>query len=566
MKRRAFKKQSLAFPILMFFVTMVLIVIGSNLFTTPMSESFTQLDTGWSVHRGLKSYDNVRLSQFKLGKTEYGETIKITNTLPKMDVIAPTIMFKSNLSSVRVHVDKKYVYSFGTEYNDVGQFVPKKYNLITLEDSSTEHEIEITYAVAENNAFNGFFPIYYGAKRNLVQYFLQSHRLSILVGAFLIVYAFLLVSMGIFLWLYRGEDITVFIIAGVSLLFGIYTFGYNDVFSFLNDNYNFYSQMEYFSLYLIPFSISLLLYVIHPDIAKNRQRIILGINFAMPVIFWLSARIGITHIDIFVTPVQIVMALEIIIILPALLLGMYMENKKKRESSTYTGIDADNYLLLGFIFLIIFGFLEILKYTFRRYNVNAESKSVFANTNYLTLGILFFIICLFIYYFLNGIDHMNANKVKKHLEGLAYTDALTGLMNRAKCMQYAAALEGEYAVVSLDLDRLKYVNDTFGHLEGDRMIKSFSEMLEKAFEGASLIGRTGGDEFLVIFENPEEGICDRCIDKLQKNMQEFNQTGENFTLSASAGYAYSNEGHGTYDDVFFMADTRMYEMKEKHHA
>lgn len=101
--------------------------------------------------------------------------------------------------------------------------------------------------------------------------------------------------------------------------------------------------------------------------------------------------------------------------------------------------------------------------------------------NFLTLGMLLFIVCMFIYYFLHGIDHINSVRMKTQLEGLAYTDTLTGLVNRAKCMQYMAALKGAYAVVSLELDRLKEVNDRYGHLEGDKMIKTFADLFITSF-------------------------------------------------------------------------------------
>ena len=258
--------------------------------------------------------------------------------------------------------------------------------------------------------------------------------------------------------------------------------------------------------------------------------------------------------------------LEIIAILPPLVSGVKAQYEKKLKAETYTGINADGYLLMGFIFMIIFTLFEIGKYTFSRFSESFTNANALSSINFLNLGMLFFIMCLFVYYFLNGIDHMNADRVKEQLEGLAYTDALTGLMNRAKCIQYGATLDVEYAVVSLDLDRLKYVNDTYGHLEGDKMLKAFARLLEKSFEGAGLIGRGGGDEFLVIFEKPDPDICEKCIKKLWKNIDEFNKTGEKFTISASAGYAYSYEAETSHiRDVFYLADSRMYKMKEKHH-
>jgi diguanylate cyclase (GGDEF)-like protein len=214
---------------------------------------------------------------------------------------------------------------------------------------------------------------------------------------------------------------------------------------------------------------------------------------------------------------------------------------------------------------MVMGFIEIVKYNIQIYG---ENPDIFlTRVNYLTLGSLYFTICLFIYYLLNGIEHVNSQYVREQLEGLAYTDELTGLMNRAKCMQFTKTLESPYAVVSIDLDRLKLVNDTYGHLEGDKMIRTFSELLSKAFDGASLIGRTGGDEFMVIYENPSANECDKAIRTLEEYMAEFNQKKEKFTLSASMGYAYSSElSTMGFNDVFYLADSRMYEMKEKHHA
>ena len=162
---------------------------------------------------------------------------------------------------------------------------------------------------------------------------------------------------------------------------------------------------------------------------------------------------------------------------------------------------------------------------------------------------------------------MNTQFLKEHLEGLAYTDSLTGLMNRAKCMQNLASLRGPYAIISLDMDRLKYINDHYGHSEGDKMIKTFSDLLTESFKGAPIIGRIGGDEFLVAIENPTATICDESIKKLNKLMDDFNKSSnEKFTLSASAGYAYSYEDkEGKLENVFYLADARMYQVKEAHH-
>ncbi|WP_029322415.1 GGDEF domain-containing protein [Butyrivibrio sp. AE3004] len=563
--KQIINRRYLKLPFLIIFLSAVLFAMGSRLFTTPLSTSFTQLDSGWSVCRGEKVYNDVTLSDFSIDDSKKGEVITIKGHTPAVSILSPTIMFKSSLLAVDVWIDGKKEYSFGHETAKKGLIVPKQYNMVTLPDSDIEHDVQISFTIYGDKDFSRFSPIYYGDKHEFIRNFLQYHRLDVFIGGFFFMYSCLFISLGVFLALNRRSTASVFITAAVSMLLGIYTYSYGDIFCFISDNALLFSLLEYVSLYLIPLSISVLLYSIHPEIANVSQRLILAVNTVLPMLFIILHLTDTVHIQWFVVHIQVMGILEALVMLPALVLGIRSERKHRLEAETYIGSDADNYLILGFILLIIFAILEVIRYNFNRYNTHLRAESIFANISYLVMGLLFFIICLFIYYFLNGIEHLNANNVKKQLEGLAYIDALTGLMNRAKCMQYAASLDNQYAVVNLDMDRLKTVNDNLGHLEGDRMLKAFADIMRMAFAEADFIGRTGGDEFMVIFENPESDVCDRCIRMMEKYMDEFNKKNDTFTLSASAGYAYSYEAGGKYEDVFYLADTRMYRMKEQHH-
>ena len=67
--------------------------------------------------------------------------------------------------------------------------------------------------------------------------------------------------------------------------------------------------------------------------------------------------------------------------------------------------------------------------------------------------------------------------------------------------------------------------------------------------------------------SPTADVCDKSIRKLEAAMNQFNEEDKNFTLSASYGYAYSYEvKNKKYQDVFYLADQRMYKMKEEHHG
>ena len=558
-------KKILMFPLLLVVVTLLLVIFGSGIFVEP-APSLSRLDEGWSVSYGGNEYSNVTLSEINMNHLKKGDIIILSNTIPAQRIYAPTIMFKSVLATVDVAIDGKYTYTFGHIYDDEGKMVPKKIHLLTLNDMTSEHNIEIMFKITEDHAFKYIFPIYCGTKRELIKNFLQRQRLSIFIGGFLIMYGCLQLALEAYLFLTRRKNSSLVFSAFISLIFGIYTYAYKDIFCIMSDRDYFFSQLEYVALYFTPLSISLLLYSTYPSIAKIRLRIFLVINTIMPIVFFLLHITNTVHLNHFVPQMQGIAFIENMIIIPPLLSGAIKVHKERVKSDTYTNVDADNYLLIGFVILIVFSLLEIVKYNVIVYR--SFSDGIYSDINLLTIGTLYFIICLFIYYFFNGIDHINTRFLKEHLEGLAFTDSLTGLMNRAKCMQYLASVRGAYAVVSLDLDKLKTVNDTYGHSEGDKMIRAFADLLVKAFEKAAIIGRTGGDEFLVAFENPSATICDESINKLQRLMDDFNRENrECFTLSASAGYAYSYEDkEGKFENVFYLADARMYKMKEEHHV
>ncbi len=124
-----------------------------------------------------------------------------------------------------------------------------------------------------------------------------------------------------------------------------------------------------------------------------------------------------------------------------------------------------------------------------------------------------------------------------------------------------------YTLISFDLNRLKHVNDTLGHHEGDRLLTGFSTILSECFWDANLIGRMGGDEFIVILIEEHSLNCTKRIHELYSILDEWNRKEQAFKYSVSYGYAYSYEvPSGSAKEVYMLADSRMYEMKREHHG
>lgn len=561
-------KNYLVFPLLLAFVTMVLLVFGSSRFTVNSASQISPINEGWSVFRGVEVQRDVNLGDYYIGDSKQGETFITVNEIT-VENTGATLMFLSKLNTVDVYLDDDLIYSYGREYLKTGSFVPKKYNIVTLDTRPGVHKLIMVYTFTENNSIKRFMPVFYGQKGDLIKTFYSHHRISIFIGAFLVMYSCIIFALWVYLLITRKNDIEILVGAIFANLLGVYILARNDIFCFIGNREMFFSMIEYTSFYLIPLGFSMLIYSIHSHNIQNKIRVIAAVNIIFPIVIWILHFLNIVHVNHFMNVVGVLDIIEMIIILPTLIKNLVVYRREHVNSDVNVGMDAEIYLFVGFIIMMVMSLIEIGT----KPSVKVDESVYISHTglsttiNFLELGMLFFIMCHFIFYFMNSVNHISANRIKEQLEGLAYTDALTDLKNRAALNQFFGSLRGNFGIVSIDLDRLKYVNDNMGHIAGDRMLIIFTHILKKAFGPADIIARTGGDEFLVVFQNSNELLCKKCVDAMSQEMAKYNEMNDEFTLSASVGFAFNHEVKGgRYQDVFYLADQRMYKMKEAHHG
>ena len=141
-------------------------------------------------------------------------------------------------------------------------------------------------------------------------------------------------------------------------------------------------------------------------------------------------------------------------------------------------------------------------------------------------------------------------------------DSLTGLNNRITLYSYLNDLarhprngKKEW-ILLLDVDRFKFINDNFGHFEGDNALKVISDCLQKSCTGAgNFISRYGGDEFVIVHETEEKGNPDLFCRKIREKLQE---TDLPYDLSVSIGLAEYNGNPMDLPEILATADTNMY--------
>ena len=176
-----------------------------------------------------------------------------------------------------------------------------------------------------------------------------------------------------------------------------------------------------------------------------------------------------------------------------------------------------------------------------------------------------------VYCFPLNISSRQELQIQKLFHEIEYYDGLTGLPNRRffleklnKLFELCRKSQGEmFAVLFIDLDSFKKINDSLGHLAGDELLIAFSRTLKQSIRREDILARLGGDEFAILVENIQElsdaiSLADRIAQKLEKPLK-FRE--RELFISASIGIAPSTNNYHQVGDLLRDADTAMYRAK-----
>jgi len=160
------------------------------------------------------------------------------------------------------------------------------------------------------------------------------------------------------------------------------------------------------------------------------------------------------------------------------------------------------------------------------------------------------------------------------LEKLSIADGLTGVYNRAYLEEILAREEVRFkrynrplAIVMVDINDLKYINDHFGHLKGDMIIKETAKLLQNTCRASDIVARYGGDEFVILLPETTEKGASSVTASLRKAVNEWNahNSDQGITLNLAFGYACRQNGTSLID-ALNQADVNMYQDKIRHKA
>ncbi|MBQ7080322.1 MAG: diguanylate cyclase [Fibrobacter sp.] len=150
-----------------------------------------------------------------------------------------------------------------------------------------------------------------------------------------------------------------------------------------------------------------------------------------------------------------------------------------------------------------------------------------------------------------------------------FIDKLTGLYNRYYLDKILGELKRKrkIAMMMLDMNGFKSINDNFGHSQGDEALVSLADILEKTVGADGTVTRFAGDEFVILLNTEKENIVEKCKAQIKENLDEFNKGSQkNYKLSASIGFGVFNLSEGSADQILKIIDKRMYEDKKAYYA
>ena len=160
-------------------------------------------------------------------------------------------------------------------------------------------------------------------------------------------------------------------------------------------------------------------------------------------------------------------------------------------------------------------------------------------------------------------------RAEEDLRALLLVDELTGLPNRRafitlseQRLKLAIRMERDVLMIFIDVDHLKAINDTWGHLAGDRALIDTARVLKESCREADIIARLGGDEFVALMTVDSDQTAERVCERIKARVEAHNlETPRGYPLSLSVGATRTKSEGTMLADLLAQADTALYEQK-----
>ena len=525
-----------------------------------------ELDAGWQVVRNGAVLEENALTAIDTGPVRKDETFELSRVLEEENVWPTACLFFRNLNTAEtLMLDGEEIGSSGETRYAQGRMVGRLVCYVRLPEDWRNRTLTVRMRVAENNAFRGLGPFLLGTEQDLCVRFLKERAVAFCVAVFLLVFGTLQLFWMPLLLQDRSVNKKLLFSALTTVVLGIYLLGFYNLFDLFTDVPAVNTFLEYLALYTIPLVMSGYITTIMEGRMRLLYRVFLYADTLVILAVILLHLTNTMHITVFLIPAYAVCFGES---MPFMVHIARRKGLARTEYYDRLEETADRTLAGGFFLYVIGTFIDTVRFVMLQ---SGGGQEAVARVPFVTVGSLFFSAAICMHYFLIGIVNLRSEATGEILHNRAYSDFLTGLSNRGECdlvLENLAKRHRRFLIISMDLDHLKEVNDTHGHAEGDRMLAGFAGILKTAFEGAELVGRMGGDEFIVVLCGEDCDHAGQYLQRMHDMIDEENKKEMVFRYSVSVGMAGGRRGQKSQraHDLYMQADRHMYEAKRKRRA
>ena len=552
-------------PLLALSFIVLFIAVMVQLRNAGISHSREILDDGWSLEykgetRTIESIKNYNVP-FELAA---GDTLTLSRFINKAPFDRAFLRFKCYRAVVDVFAPE-LIYSYGHERIDKNLYVGSGFHYAFFEISRTKDPVRIQFVLTEPTSFSKLPQFELLPAGGAVSDYNARNLVTIIIGMFLVFVGLIAIVAGVVMAFYTPSYFSILMMGIVSLLMGFWSMCYTKTLQMFSLDLTFNSLVEYAALYLAPVAFfSLLVYMRNGWVSPWKINAVKGFAVFGALLFVVSSlaqAFGCAYYSDFLLVFHLYIFISFLFI--AVLVLPYRQHGFDHSSRYLTwGVGLFGLFVFGELFR--YGICEIF-----------DIRGFVQDFSLIPFGALFFVLALFACDFVYILDGITAKAEHEVLSSMVYMDNLTGLFNRTKCEQIFGVLDrgtSNYAIVSIDMNGLSYVNDRYGHAEGDILLKAFAEVFKKAFEGLGTAIRMGGDEYVAIVRSEHMPELDSCLKRLETLEKEY--AGElPVPLEAAYGVATREETMArlskttvTAEEVYRFADECMYAMKQSMHS
>ncbi|MEG1846505.1 MAG: diguanylate cyclase, partial [Oscillospiraceae bacterium] len=470
---------------------------------------------------------------------EVSSHITLKNNLPKEKISGATLLIRTSEQEVKVYVNGILIYG--------SEVATEAYHFIRLSDEYSGKEISVVLTSPCRQYASIMNQIHIGSKASNIFSLIKENGIQFIIG-------FVIFAIGIFAMITvlfsknKKSQLSFIYLSSFFICAGYWLLMESKLMQFLIPYPVAITNSNIFALTLLPVFSSLYYYTAHVKsyrkVCRAGIEITVTISFIMGMIAFLKPEI-LLH----AFPLYLLLFGAYLI---AVFVSVIAETKKNKKVFSFA--------VWGVLTICISGFIELIFYFLRIKNYDSYP--------FIAFGMIIF--CVFMVMdAVKNIAKVQQEAVKVNaLTALAYMDGLTQLKNRTAFLEKMSTIEpsekNKVTVAMFDINNLKVINDTLGHLVGDAMIRHCAKALKNTIRPNDELYRIGGDEFVVIMFHENELDIKQLKNRFCRTLEKENSEFLSYELSVAYGYATFIEGSDkNIFETLARADEKMYICKKR---